>query len=98
MADIEARMNTAEYRIDEHGKQITELHTDVNCIKNDCTNEKITNGKLDQKLDGLLSQVTLIANTNKDSLALIKWIIIVLATIIIALLGVFGVKVALPSI
>lgn len=98
MADLEARISTVEYKVDEHGKRIEGIENDIKCVKTDCTDEKVTLGKLDEKFDGLVTQLTLIASTNRESMGLIKWIVIVLATIIIALLSVFGVKVALPNI
>lgn len=98
MADLESRISTVEYKVDEHGRRIVEVEDDIKCVKQDCTAEKIVLGKLDEKFDGLVDQMTLLAATNKESMTLIKTIIIVLATIIVALLGVFGIKVALPNI
>lgn len=98
MADLEARISTVEYKVDTHGRRIDSIENDIKCVKEDCIDERVTLGKLDEKFDGLVTQITLIASSNKDSMALIKWVIVVLATIIIALLSVFGIKVALPNI
>lgn len=97
MANIEERMSTAEHTLGEHGKQIEALTNDYKCVKTDCTAEKVMMGKLDEKFVSLAAQLTLIAKTNTDAMTLIKWVITVLAVIIVALLGVLGVKVALPS-
>ncbi len=97
MAELEARMVTAEYQIKEHGEQIDELDNKVTGIEKNCVGEKIALANLDTKFDGLLAQMTLIATSTKDSMTLIKYVVTVLVVIIVACLGVLGVKVALPG-
>ena len=88
MADMEARMATVEFKVDEHGKRIDGLEQDCKTIHQSCADERVSLAEMK-----LLIQ-TSIAQTDKTT-ALLKWVVLV----VVALVGaIAGVKIAIPDI
>jgi hypothetical protein len=87
VADIEARMSTVEYKVDEHGKRIDDIEKDVDCVKKDCTEEKVTMSRLELIINQSIEQ-------NKGTMNLLKWVVIVALAVISA---VTGIKFVIPS-
>jgi hypothetical protein len=87
VADIEARMSTVEYKVDEHGKRIDDIEKDVECVRKDCTEEKVSMSRLELIINQSIDQ-------NKSTMNLLKWVVIVALAVISA---VTGIKFVIPS-
>ena len=88
MADLEARMATVEFKVDEHGRRIDGLESDTKLIHQNYTDQRLEFTKLQILIENSVAQ-------NDKTMSLLKWVVIVAVAVIGA---VVGVKIAIPSI
>lgn len=87
MADMEARMAGVEHGVSELDRRVTNNESDIKCIKNEWVEYKLSMARIETLL-------TTNAQNHNDTLALLKWIVIIAMTVIAALAGI---KIILPN-
>ena len=85
--NLESRISTVEYKVDDQGRRIDGVENDLKCVKQDCTTEKVTLAELKVLIQTAMQD-------NKDTMKLLKWVVIVAIAVIGA---VAGVKLVLPG-
>ncbi len=87
-AELETRVSKVESQVADHERRITENEEDIDCIKKDCTNEKVSLAELKVLLTQSITQ-------NEKTMQLLKWVVLVAIAVIG---GLTGIKFAIPGI